>query len=182
MYDADFVRIYQEMKLKLYSYVLYKTRSQAVAEDIVSDVFVKLLKELQVKRDIVEYAKAWLYRVASNKIIDHHRNSYYKTTNTETEINEVVSQNGETGESDKEVFVTEFTDALTELAKEEQQALLVESMKKLKPDDQEIIELRLYQELPFKEISVILESTEAAVKMKFSRAIEKLKVICNKET
>ncbi len=182
MYNAEFIRIYQETKLKLYSYVLYKTRSQSVAEDIVSDVFVKFLKEVQSNKDILGYAQAWLYRVAGNMIIDHFRSSYYKTTNSETEIQQVAGNATETSESDADVFVAEYNDILNDIAKEEQEKLVLESMKKLKPEDQEIIELRLFQELPFKEIAVILESTEAAVKMKHSRAIEKLKVICQKES
>ena len=179
MYDAEFVTIYENMKMKLYSYVLYKVRSQATAEDITSDVFVKLLKELQTKRDVLTYAQAWLYRVASNMIIDHHRNSYYKQTNTESEENaSKLSADGE--EMETELFVTEYNDILGDIAKEEQQKMVLESMRELKDDDQEVIELRLFQELPFKEIAVILESTESAVKMKYARAIEKLKVICEK--
>ena len=63
---------------------------------------------------------------------------------------------------------------LASLAKEELIAQVLKALLELKDEEQEVIELRLTSELPFKEMSVILESTEAAVKMKYSRAIDKL--------
>lgn len=180
MYDREFVKIYEAQKLKVYGYILYKVRSQSVAEDITSNVFLKLLKELQTNRGILDYAVPWVYRVASNEIIDHFRNSYYNKTNSESEISAKVSENQES-EGDVDVFVAEYKDVLSQMAKDEQEQLVLSSLKELRAEDQEVIELRLFQELPFKEIGVILESTEAAAKMKYGRAIEKLKVICEKQ-
>lgn len=179
MIKVDFASIYQKNKLKMYSYVLYKVKSQSVAEDIVSDVFIKLFKELEKTPEIADYAVAWLYRVASNRVIDHFRSSHESKTYTESELLKTRDDDKDSSQ-ETEIFVSEYKDVLTELAKEEQEKIVLQNLSKLKDDDREIIEYRLFQELPFKEISVILESTEAAVKMKYSRAIEKLKVICEK--
>ena len=55
----------------------------------------------------------------------------------------------------------------------------IESVKKelvkLKAEEQEIIRLRIVEEMEFKEIAVALDTKEAAVKMRFYRAIIKLK-------
>jgi RNA polymerase sigma factor (sigma-70 family) len=55
----------------------------------------------------------------------------------------------------------------------------IEKVKKelltLKAAEQEIIRLRIVEEMEFKEIAVALGSKEAAVKMRFYRAIIKLK-------
>lgn len=178
MYDDEFAKIYQNSKLKLYSYVLYKVKSEALAEDIVSDAFLKFYKEIQTNKKVLSYALAWLYRVVGNLIIDQHRSSYYRQTSTESEEIERSHAGSDSEDSEKEVFVAEYEDFLQNLAQDEQQKQVLEAMKELKPEEQEIIELRLFQELPFKELAVILESTEAAMKMRYSRAIEKLKVKC----
>jgi len=70
---------------------------------------------------------------------------------------------------------------LASLAKEELSAQVLKALLELKDEEQEVIELRLTSGLPFKEMSVILESTEAAVKMKYSRAIDKLKTLCGRK-
>jgi len=85
MYDTAFVTIYEKQKLKVYSYVLNKTKDPTLAEDITSENFVKFLKGLQENRDILAYAAAWLYRVASNLIIDQYRCAYYSKTTSESE-------------------------------------------------------------------------------------------------
>jgi len=85
MYDTAFVTIYEKQKLKIYSYVLNKTKDPTLAEDITSETFVKFLKGLQENRDILAYAAAWLYRVASNLIIDQYRCAYYSKTTSESE-------------------------------------------------------------------------------------------------
>lgn len=179
MYSAVFAKIYEEHKMKVFSYVLYKIHAQHIAEDITADAFLKLFKELQRNPTVESYALAWVYRVASNLIIDYHRSAYYNQTSSESEEVQKHQQGSDSEDKETDVFVTEYNDVLAELSKEEQQKKVLEGMKQLSATDQEIIDLRLFQELPFKEIAVILESTEAAVKMKFGRAIEKLKVICN---
>jgi RNA polymerase sigma-70 factor (ECF subfamily) len=166
--------------MKVFSYVLYKVRTYAVAEDITSDAFLKLFKELQQNSDVEKYSVAWLYRVASNLIVDYKRSSYYNKTSTETEEQEKRGMHSDSESNDSDVFISEYNDQLQALSQDEAQKFVLESLVQLQQEDQEVIELRLYQELPFKEIAVILESTEGAVKMKYGRAIEKLKVLVDK--
>jgi len=49
------------------------------------------------------------------------------------------------------------------------------ALKKLKPVEQEIIRLRVNEEMPFCDIATALDSKEPAVKMRFYRAVVKLK-------
>jgi len=178
MYNQQFVNIYEKNKLRIYAFVLKKTRNQTVAEDITSEVFLRFLKELQENNLILAYAVAWLYRVAGNLVIDHLRSAYYSKTNSESEEIERRGASSDTEERETEIFVSEYTEMLEKLEKDEQQNIVLTSLKELKEEDQEIIELRLAQELPFKEIAVILEGTEPAMKMRYSRAVDKLKALC----
>jgi len=180
MYDKQFVKIYENNKLRIYSFALKKTKNQSVAEDITSEAFLRLLRALQEDRSVSNYATAWLYRVVGNLVIDHFRSSYYSKTSSESEEVERRGSSSDNEDRETEVFVAEYTEMLAQLQKDEQQQIVLKSMDELSEEDQEIIELRLTQELPFKEIAVILEGTEAAMKMRYSRAIDKLKARCAK--
>lgn len=69
----NFSQVYTTYKDKLYSYVFYRTGNNAdVAEDIVSDVFLKAYKNFDSYND--KYAlSTWLYTIAKNTLIDHYR-------------------------------------------------------------------------------------------------------------
>lgn len=126
--------------------------------------------------EVTKYALQWLYRVASNRIVDHFRSSYHKKGISEGEM----SSNDDES-MDRDIFVTDNEDVLQSFSDEEQTKVALEGLEELKATDREVIEYRLYEELPFRDIAVILESTEAAVKMKYKRAIDKLKAICDKK-
>ncbi len=53
--------------------------------------------------------------------------------------------------------------------------LLEQALEELPPRQKEVVMLRIYQELPFKEIAQALESTESAVKVNFHHAMKSLK-------
>ena len=56
----------------------------------------------------------------------------------------------------------------------EQQEMLVECVNGLKPEQQDLIELRFFQAMSFKEIAEIYDITEANAKMRTYRILEKL--------
>ena len=56
----------------IYKMVFYRTGSQMDAEDITQEVFIKMVKSIKSIRDTSLF-KAWLYRIAVNKITDHYR-------------------------------------------------------------------------------------------------------------
>ena len=45
----------------------------------------------------------------------------------------------------------------------------------MRPIEQELIRLRIFEEMEFNQIAIALDSKEAAVKMRYYRVIEKLK-------
>ena len=63
-------------KDRIYMFVIYKVRNQALAEDIFQDVFFKVIKSLQ-KGKYNEEGKflPWVMRIAHNLVIDHFRKS-----------------------------------------------------------------------------------------------------------
>jgi len=68
-----FSRVYTTYKDKIYSYVFYRVGlNKEVAEDIVSDVFLKAYRAYDSYDDTFALS-TWLYSITRNTLIDHYR-------------------------------------------------------------------------------------------------------------
>ena len=131
---------------KLFNYIYFIVRSQEMAEDIFQETFVKAITTIQQGRYTASGKfGAWLTRIAHNMIIDGFRQERNENTisNDETEVDlfndvDLCDDNIETQ------MVNEQT--LTDVRR------LVDAL----PDNQrEVVYMRFYQDLSFKEIADI---------------------------
>ena len=74
--SAIFDRYYPDV----YRFVRYRLNDETVAEDIASDVFVRLLEATRAKRGPETNLKAWLLSTASHIVTDHLRKHYRRPT------------------------------------------------------------------------------------------------------
>lgn len=130
---------------KLFSYILFVVRDREKAEDIFQETFVKVISRLQQRRYVTSGKfGAWLIRIAHNIIMDSYR---------ERRIENVI----ETPEDNNLINIS--SDNLLELNIENQYVndQVLEDVKKimnLLPDTQrEVVYMRYYQQLSFKEIA-----------------------------
>lgn len=65
-------RLWEEFADQLGGFLRARVRSEAEAEDLRQEVFLKLQKQLDANRSIRDLG-AWLYRSARNAVIDHYR-------------------------------------------------------------------------------------------------------------
>jgi RNA polymerase sigma-70 factor (ECF subfamily) len=68
--------VYDQYFPEVYRYILYRLGDQTLAEDIASDVFVRLLEASQNKRPPQSNLKGWLIGTASHAVMDHLRRKY----------------------------------------------------------------------------------------------------------
>ena len=68
--------VYDQFFPEVYRYVYYRLSDQAVAEDVASDVFVRLLEAVQNRRGPQSNIKGWLIATASHAVADHLRQRY----------------------------------------------------------------------------------------------------------
>ena len=61
---------------EIHRYVYYRTGDLATAEDLASDVFVRLLEAVKRKRGPETNLKGWLLATASHVVVDHLRRRY----------------------------------------------------------------------------------------------------------
>lgn len=142
--DEAFDALLERHKDRLYSYIYFIVRNADVADDLFQETFMKAIITLQEKR----YAAngkfgAWLTRIAHNLIIDQFR----------TERNENTISNDE---SDTELFESsDLTDRSLEMELVNEQTLkdVRRLMDHLPAAQREVVFMRYYQNLSFKEIS-----------------------------
>ena len=68
--------IYDQYFSEIYRYVRYRISDDAIAEDIASDVFLRLLEAAQKNQGPQSSLKGWLIATASNVVNDHFRYQY----------------------------------------------------------------------------------------------------------
>lgn len=139
-------------KDRVYTYVYIKVRSQALAEDIFQDTFIKVIKTLKSGR-YNEEGKflPWVMRIAHNLTIDHFRK--------EKKMQMVRSVRSGSDESDEYDVVANLRESAKNVDVEMAEAQIKSDVKKLirkLPDDQrEVLIMRHYYNMSFKEISEV---------------------------
>lgn len=155
--DLVFTEIYDRMFKKIYRFIYFKTFHKETAEDITSQVFMKILDKMHSYKPEKGKFSSWVYRIAQNKVID-----YYRTRKTATNIDDVWD-------------LADSTDVAIDVENRQKLEEVYQYLKKLKPQQREIIVMRVWQELSYREIADILGKSEASCKVAFGRSIAKLR-------
>ena len=142
----------------VYGFQLKRIHNENDAEDITIQTFSKAFDRIETFDDSYKF-KTWLIAISKNIHIDLLR----KEKNS---ISQVISKD------DRNAFqvLDESPSPEDKLITEQHLAKLLRDIKKLKPHYQEIINLRYFQELSYKEISNELDEPINNVKVKLLRA------------
>lgn len=131
---------------RLYSYIFFIVKNTELAEDIFQETFVKAIMTIKQGR-YTENGKfpAWLTRIAHNLIIDNYRQEKIENVVSCDEEDTNLLNNMKFSEGNIEM----------EMINDQIQAD-VRQLVKLLPDNQrEVVYMRFYQDLSFKEIAEI---------------------------
>lgn len=130
---------------KLFSYILFVVHEQDLANDIFQETFVKVITKLQEGR-YIDSGKfsAWIMRIAHNVIMDWYRDNRAKNIVETSDDNDLSNVTG-----------NDITDFNIEDRYVNEQVLrdVKKMMNLLPPTQREIIFMRFYQEMSFKEIA-----------------------------
>ena len=130
---------------KLFSYILFVVHEQDLANDIFQETFVKVITKLQEGRyiDSGKFA-AWIMRIAHNVIMDWYRDNRAKNIVETSDDNDLSNVTG-----------NDITDFNIEDRYVNEQVLrdVKKMMNLLPPTQREIVFMRFYQEMSFKEIA-----------------------------
>jgi len=134
----------ERYKSKLYSYIYYTVHDEDVADDLFQETFVKVIVYLQANRYIPSGKfQAWIRRIAHNMIMDYYRQKVGEN---------IVHNNSEDGEL---LNNSNLADPSIEMQQVNNQTFSdVEKLYKMLPNVQsQVVFMRFYQDLSFKEIA-----------------------------
>jgi RNA polymerase sigma-70 factor, ECF subfamily len=157
---ARFAELYEINFGRVYAFIARRVRDRNEIEDLTSEVFHQALAALPRFEWRGAPFAAWLFKIASNTIID--------------KINKTSKEKALTSLSDDlEVSSTEIED----IEEIEQRAALFELVERLPDDQRRVISLRFAEEKSIREVAEALSRSEGAIKQLQFRALQNLRTM-----
>ncbi len=155
--DAEaFSYLYEQNVTRIYNYIFYRIGSEADAEDLTARVFHRAFGHIEKYQEKGVPFTAWLYRIAHNLTANWYRDTRRR----------------------KEVSLEDHTDLPhqaelpeRELEKTQEKEVLLNAIRRLPPDRQQLILLKYLEDLSNGEIAVIMGKTEGAIKSLYHRSL-----------
>lgn len=149
--------IYDQYFSEVYRYVLYRVGDQTQAEDIASDVFIRLLEAVKDGRAPQTNLKGWLIGTASHVVADYMRKKYRRP---EDEISDSLP---------------DLTPGpVSEVDQREQNRVVQGAYAQLTPEQQNVLALRFGQGYSLEETAEFMNKNVNAIKALQFRALAAL--------
>jgi len=153
---AAFGVLYERYVDRIYNYVFYRVGDTQDAQDLTARVFYRALAHMDEYRDRGAPFAAWLYRIAHNLVANFHRD---KSRRREVRLDDAVT-------------LVEKSDGPDRLAeKNEERNFLLNAIRQLPGERQELLILKFVEELSNAEIGRILGRSEGAVESLYHRTL-----------
>jgi RNA polymerase sigma-70 factor, ECF subfamily len=152
----ELVRRYQK---PLYYLCLRYVRVEADAKDLAQRTLVKAYSALAGFRAASSF-RTWLYRIAINFCLNHLRDRKREEMRPELSDALIAPPSGDRA-----------------LIERERGARLRDAIAELPPKQRMVLELRVYEELPFREVAELAGCSENSAKVNFHHAVKRLRAI-----
>lgn len=149
--------IYDQYFSEIYRYVRYRINDDIVAEDLASDVFVRLLESVQKNQGPQTSLKGWLIATASNVVNDHLRRQYRRPVET---LSESMPDEGLSVHAQVDL--------------REQNQLVQNAYSQLTHEQQDVLALRFGQGYSLEETATYMKKNLNAIKALQFRALASL--------
>jgi len=154
---SAFQPIYQKWIKPIYRYFYFRVGNVKDAEDLTSQVFLKVYEDLPRYRSKGNFS-AWLFTIAHSRMVD-----FFRKVNREDTL-------------EKAALIANSTDLLTQLVHGSEVDQLLSLLQKLNERDQELIRLRFFGELSYREIGQIMHRSEDAIRKSITRLLDRMQV------
>jgi RNA polymerase sigma-70 factor (ECF subfamily) len=150
-----FGKLYEQHVEKIYNYVYYRTGNAQDAEDLTARVFFRAIQHISSYEDQGVPFSAWLYRIARNLLANWYRDQSRR---------QIVSLDAVT-----QWHLEDSPELAAELTQNRQ--LLLDAIRRLPADRQELLILKYVEHLTNAEIGQILGRSEGAIKSLYHRTL-----------
>lgn len=152
--------IYHRYSRRLFGYFFRLTSDTATSEDLVQNVFMRMLKYRHSYSATGNF-EAWAFHMSRNVHKDHIRKN--KRYNWQGDM------------TDWENHLKDTNNREMQLQKSDELNNLATAMQALATDKRELIELTRFQKLKYNQVAALLGITESAVKVRIHRILKELK-------
>jgi len=159
-----FAELYDRHQPAIYRYISFRVGSAAVAEDLTSEVFVRLVEKIDQFTYRGRPLLAWLYTIARNLVADHHRRA----------------ERADMVPLDKKLTAA-TTDPEKAAALTLEQQRLGAAIEQLTEGQRQVILLKYFEDLDNKAVARILGKSVGAVKSLQHRGLRALERIFEQE-
>ena len=146
---------------EIYSYVYKQTGDKETSMDLTQEIFISILKSINNYDEKKASFRTWLYKIATNKLIDYYRSKYYKYNTISVSI------------EDFDIYDKEDIEITIE--NKEVIEKIINIINRLKVVDQQVFRLKIFADYTFLEISNALEIPESTVKTKYYSILGKIR-------
>ena len=151
----------------IYRFQFSKTNDEDEAEDITIKTFSKAFDKIHLYNESYNF-KTWLISISKNIFLDHLRKQNNNTISINKKESEAYKIFDETPTVEDQIII------------EQNLTQLLDYIKQLKPHYQEIINLRYFREMSYKEMAQYLNEPMSNIKVKLLRAKKLLANIIQK--
>jgi len=153
-----YAELYDLFVDKIYRFIFFKVNNQEEAQDLTSDVFLRVWQYIQEKKKVRNF-KALLYQVAKNRVIDYYRQKSRSDVLTDEDIlKEIEDARGE--------------DFVKEIEIKSEIKSLESFLKQLKAEYQEVLLLKYVEGYSNSEIAKMLDKSSSNVRVLSHRALK----------
>ncbi|MBN8209186.1 RNA polymerase sigma factor SigX [Bacillus sp. NTK071] len=168
--DEVFDRLYEHYHTNLFQFIFYMVKNRAVAEELVQEVYINVLRSYQNYEERSN-EKTWLLAIARNVAIDYLRTHNRRTSRWLSKFDFNKQQTEDNTPLPDEILIQ----------KEEVQGVY-KCLKECTLDQQQVLILRYIQELSINETAEILNWSVSKVKTTQHRAIKALRELVDDRT
>lgn len=146
---------------EVYTYVYKQTIDKELSMDLTQDIFINVLKSIHGYDEKKANFRTWLYRIATNRLVDYYRSRSYKYSNTLVSIDNIQIFN----EKDLEITVENREDV----------KMIITAVNGLDILSQQIFRLKIFADYTFNKISKVLNIPESTVKTRYYSILKKIR-------
>jgi len=157
---TDLETIYRDYQKKVFGFLYHKVNDNTVAEDLCSDVFLKVAANLEKFDAQKASLSTWLYNITRNTLYD-----YYRTRHELSELDENASVED---------------DFVEKLCNEEMLERLSEALELLPPRERELIIRHYYHGEQLNQIAVRFDISYSYIRKLHKSALNSLKKVFDK--
>lgn len=152
--------LYECYHLAVFRYLFYRVGDSLVAEDLTSEVFLRMIRSLPRYTPGKFTFQAWLFQIAHNLAIDHYRKSKYRN-HSSLEESLIAHEESIDSAVQRNLDSEKLQNALTHLTDEQR----------------EVIILRFISGMPISDVAQTLNKSENAIKGLQRRALNVLRQV-----